>query len=130
MFFVIACAVLLATTGQQWGFAVMGSALSKRVRAMLFRAILRQNIGWVSCGGFCLASVFLRHHGCLPHYEHHAHSHTNIHTHSLMFRWFDQDQHSSGQLSSTLSTDAAAIRGAVGDVCGVVVQNLACMLAG
>lgn len=45
-------------------------------------------------------------------------------------RWFDKDENSSGQLGSTLATDAAVIRGAVGDVFGVVVQNLACMAAG
>lgn len=44
--------------------------------------------------------------------------------------WFDKDENSSGQLGSALSTDAAVIRGAVGDVFGVVVQNLACMAAG
>lgn len=45
MFFVIACGVFLATTLQQWSFAVMGAALSRRVRQMLFRSILRQDIG-------------------------------------------------------------------------------------
>lgn len=46
MFFTIACAVFIATTLQQWCFAVMGAALSKRVRQMLFRSILRQDIGY------------------------------------------------------------------------------------
>lgn len=45
-------------------------------------------------------------------------------------RWFDKDENSSGKLASSLSTDAAVIRGAVGDVFGMVVQNLACMAAG
>jgi ATP-binding cassette subfamily B (MDR/TAP) protein 1 len=45
-----------------------------------------------------------------------------------VLRWFDAN--SSGQLSATLATDAAVIRGAVGDVFGVVVQNLATMAAG
>jgi hypothetical protein len=47
MFFTIACAVLIAATLQQYSFAVMGAALSKRVRQMLFRAMLRQDIGYV-----------------------------------------------------------------------------------
>lgn len=45
MFFTIACGVFLATVVQQWSFAVMGAALSRRVRQMLFRSILRQDIG-------------------------------------------------------------------------------------
>ena len=48
----------------------------------------------------------------------------------LPHRWFDDDKNSSGRLGSSLSTDAASIRGAVGDVFGMVVQNLACMVAG
>jgi hypothetical protein len=47
MFFTIACGTFIFTTLQQWSFAVMGAALSRRVRQMLFRAILRQDIGWV-----------------------------------------------------------------------------------
>jgi ABC-type multidrug transport system fused ATPase/permease subunit len=45
MFFTIACGTFIFTTLQQWSFAVMGAALSRRVRQMLFRAILRQDIG-------------------------------------------------------------------------------------
>lgn len=45
----------------------------------------------------------------------------------LLYRWFDLDENSSGRLGSTLSTDAAVLRGAVGDVFGVVCQNLALM---
>lgn len=48
----------------------------------------------------------------------------------LCCRWFDRDENNSGQLGSSLSTDAAVIRGAVGDVFGVTFQNLACMAAG
>ena len=46
----------------------------------------------------------------------------------LLCRWFDLDENSSGKLGSTLSTDAAVLRGAVGDVFGVVCQNLALMV--
>lgn len=45
MFFAIACAIFVAATLQQYSFAVMGAALSRRVRQMLFRSILRQDIG-------------------------------------------------------------------------------------
>jgi ATP-binding cassette subfamily B (MDR/TAP) protein 1 len=45
-------------------------------------------------------------------------------------RWFDSDDNSSGKLASILATDAAYIRGAVGDIFGVVCQNLAVMAVG
>ncbi|KIY96634.1 ATP-binding cassette, subfamily B(MDR/TAP), member 1 [Monoraphidium neglectum] len=89
MFFAIACGVLIATLVQQWSFAIMGQALARRVRVMLFRAIMRQDIGW-----------------------------------------FDHDENSSGRLSTLLSTDAAYIRGAVGDVFGATIQNLAVLTVG
>jgi hypothetical protein len=42
MFFAIACAIFIASLLQQWSFAVMGQALARRVRVMLFSAMLRQ----------------------------------------------------------------------------------------
>jgi ATP-binding cassette subfamily B (MDR/TAP) protein 1 len=45
MFFVVACGVLAATALQQWAFGVAGQALSRRVRLLLFKAMLRQEIG-------------------------------------------------------------------------------------
>jgi ATP-binding cassette subfamily B (MDR/TAP) protein 1 len=45
MFFVIACGALVATALQQWSFAVAGQALARRVRVMLFKSMLRQEIG-------------------------------------------------------------------------------------
>lgn len=45
MFFAIACGVLIATALQQWSFAVAGQALSRRVRQMLFKSMLHQEIG-------------------------------------------------------------------------------------
>lgn len=42
-------------------------------------------------------------------------------------RWFDLDENSSGKLGGALAEDAAVIRGAVGDVFGVVAQNLSVM---
>ena len=36
--------------------------------------------------------------------------------------WFDKEENNSGQLVSRLSTDAVAIRGAVGDQVGAVLQ--------
>lgn len=38
--------------------------------------------------------------------------------------WFDREENASGALSSRLSADTAAIRGALGDQIGLLVQNL------
>jgi hypothetical protein len=38
--------------------------------------------------------------------------------------WFDREENASGALSSRLSTDTAAIRGALGDQLSLLVQNL------
>eukprot|EP00775_Hariotina_reticulata_P008041 gene8041-8236_t len=89
MFFVVACGVLAATALQQWAFGVAGQALSRRVRLLLFKAMLRQEIGW-----------------------------------------FDMEENSSGKLATHLSSDASVLRGAVGDVFGIVMQNLATMSVG
>jgi ATP-binding cassette, subfamily B (MDR/TAP), member 1 len=44
--------------------------------------------------------------------------------------WFDKDTNTSGALSSRLSSDAPAVRGAVSDVMGVTVQNVVTLVAG
>ena len=44
--------------------------------------------------------------------------------------FFDDDGHASGKLAALLAADAAAVRGAVGDVFGATVQNLAVLVAG
>jgi ABC-type multidrug transport system fused ATPase/permease subunit len=44
--------------------------------------------------------------------------------------WFDKDENSSGSLTSRLSADAPSIRGATGDVLGVVTQNLVTLIVG
>lgn len=49
--------------------------------------------------------------------------------HSQM-AWFDDEAHSSGKLTAHLATDAAYVRGAVGDVFGVVLQNLSTLALG
>ena len=38
--------------------------------------------------------------------------------------WFDREENASGALASRLSADTAAIRGALGDQIGLMVQNL------
>ncbi|GBF96721.1 ABC transporter B family-like [Raphidocelis subcapitata] len=88
-FWAIAWGILFASILQQWSFAAMGQALARRVRVLLFGAILRQDVGW-----------------------------------------FDRQENSSGRLATLLSTDAAYIRGAVGDVFGAVIQNGAVLAAG
>ncbi|KAK9934153.1 hypothetical protein M0R45_021307 [Rubus argutus] len=44
--------------------------------------------------------------------------------------WFDEAEHSSGAIGARLSTDAASLRGLVGDALGLVVQNAATAIAG
>ncbi|KAM5568508.1 ABC transporter B family member 11-like [Rosa sericea] len=44
--------------------------------------------------------------------------------------WFDEAEHSSGAIGARLSTDAASLRGLVGDALGLVVQNTATAIAG
>ncbi|XP_057415708.1 ABC transporter B family member 11-like [Lotus japonicus] len=44
--------------------------------------------------------------------------------------WFDEAEHSSGALGARLSTDAASVRGLVGDALGLLVQNIATAIAG
>ncbi|KAM5568503.1 hypothetical protein ABKV19_016190 [Rosa sericea] len=44
--------------------------------------------------------------------------------------WFDEAENSSGAIGARLSTDAASLRGLVGDALGLVVQNTATAIAG
>jgi len=44
--------------------------------------------------------------------------------------WFDVDEHASGAVAGRLATDAAYLRGAVGDQVAVVAQNLVTCIAG
>lgn len=48
----------------------------------------------------------------------------------IVCRWFDDEEHSSGKLATHLSSDATHIRGAVGDVFGATMQNLATVAIG
>jgi ABC-type multidrug transport system fused ATPase/permease subunit len=44
--------------------------------------------------------------------------------------WFDLDANTSRALTARLSQDAPAVRGAVADVMGIIVQNLSSLIAG
>ncbi|KAK7363395.1 hypothetical protein VNO77_05537 [Canavalia gladiata] len=44
--------------------------------------------------------------------------------------WFDEAEHSSGVIGARLSSDAAAVRALVGDALGLLVQNIATVIAG
>ncbi|VVA39745.1 PREDICTED: ABC transporter, partial [Prunus dulcis] len=44
--------------------------------------------------------------------------------------WFDDPEHSSGAIGARLSTDAASLRGMVGDALGLLVENSATAIAG
>ena len=43
--------------------------------------------------------------------------------------WFDVDEHASGAVAGRLATDAACLRGAVGDQLGIIAQNLVTCIA-
>ncbi|GLU05185.1 hypothetical protein SLE2022_222980 [Rubroshorea leprosula] len=43
--------------------------------------------------------------------------------------WFDEAEHSSGAVGARLSADAASVRSLVGDVLGLLIQNIACIIA-
>ncbi|KAL8162250.1 hypothetical protein V2J09_013739 [Rumex salicifolius] len=49
---------------------------------------------------------------------------------SMEIGWFDEQQNSSGAIGSRLSSDAAAVRGLVGDALALLVQNSATVIAG
>ncbi|KAH9620346.1 hypothetical protein KSS87_015949, partial [Heliosperma pusillum] len=44
--------------------------------------------------------------------------------------WFDEPENSSGTIGARLSSDAASVRGLVGDALGLLVQNLASAISG
>ena len=44
--------------------------------------------------------------------------------------WFDLDSNTSGALTARLSSDAPAVRGAVADVLGLVIQNVSTLVFG
>ncbi|XP_040374774.1 ABC transporter B family member 11 isoform X1 [Rosa chinensis] len=44
--------------------------------------------------------------------------------------WFDEAEHSSGAIGARLSTDAASLRGLVGDALGLLIQNTATAITG
>lgn len=44
--------------------------------------------------------------------------------------WFDVDLNSSGYLAARLAADAPAVRGAVGDTLGIIVQNAVTLVVG
>jgi ATP-binding cassette subfamily B (MDR/TAP) protein 1 len=73
---------------QGYAFGVMGQRLARRVRVMMLKAVLRQNVGW-----------------------------------------FDAKENSSGAIIGRLSADTVAVRGAVGDQFGLLIQNLVTITA-
>jgi ATP-binding cassette subfamily B (MDR/TAP) protein 1 len=44
--------------------------------------------------------------------------------------WFDRDENASGKLAARMATDATHVRGAVGDVFGLLLQNLVMLACG
>jgi len=89
LFVALGVSQLVCSTLQSFCFSTMGVRLAERVRVMLFRAVLRQEVSW-----------------------------------------FDRDENSSGAITTRLSSDAATVRGATGDVLGILIQNLVTLVAG
>ncbi|CAI5536823.1 unnamed protein product [Closterium sp. Naga37s-1] len=89
MFVVLGASACAAIACQTVLFGVVGYSLIRRVRALCFSSVLRQEIGW-----------------------------------------FDMDENSSGAIGARLSTDAAQVRGMVGDQMALMVQNLATVILG
>ncbi|CAI5470840.1 unnamed protein product [Closterium sp. Yama58-4] len=89
MFVVLGASACAAIASQTVLFGVVGYSLIRRVRALCFSAVLRQEIAW-----------------------------------------FDRDENSSGAIGARLSTDAAQVRGMVGDQLALLVQNLSTVVLG
>ncbi|GJP35341.1 hypothetical protein CLOM_g19843 [Closterium sp. NIES-68] len=89
MFVVLGGSACVAIACQTVMFGAVGYSLIRRVRALCFSAVLRQEMAW-----------------------------------------FDQDENSSGAIGVRLSTDAAQVRGMVGDQLALLVQNLATVILG
>ncbi|CAI7780581.1 unnamed protein product [Closterium sp. NIES-53] len=89
MFVVLGASACVAIACQTVLFGVVGYSLIRRVRALCFSSVLRQEIGW-----------------------------------------FDMEENSSGAIGARLSTDAAQVRGMVGDQMALMVQNLATVILG
>ncbi|KAI7841858.1 hypothetical protein COHA_004387 [Chlorella ohadii] len=83
----IGAGAFLLETIEGWCFGVMGQRLATRIRVLILRALLRQDISF-----------------------------------------FDAPENSSGALLSALASDAASVRGAVGDRVGHMLTLLSCVV--
>ena len=120
---------------QSYSFNFMGQKLGRRVRVLMFRALLRQvgwGWGWGGCraraGGCKVVARWLQGGwagtACTPapvpgrapiHWPHCAAAAQEV-------GWFDEDRNASGVLSSKLSSDALAVKGQFGDTMGLLTQ--------
>ena len=81
VFVAIGFGSLIAALVESFSFNYMGQHLGNRIRLLLIRALLRQEVGW-----------------------------------------FDDEENSSGILTSKLSADALAVKGQFGDSMGLITQ--------
>ncbi|KAL0573652.1 hypothetical protein V5O48_008298, partial [Marasmius crinis-equi] len=88
-FFVIALGSSMTIGLQNYNFAAAAATLSKKIRSLSFRAILRQDV-----------------------------------------EFFDQDEHSTGSLTTDLSDDAQKVNGLAGITLGAIVQSVSTLVAG
>ncbi|KAH7318851.1 P-loop containing nucleoside triphosphate hydrolase protein [Rhizoctonia solani] len=86
-FLIIAIVSAIATAVQGWVFGLTAARLTRKLRSLSLRAILRQDIGW-----------------------------------------FDEDKHSTGALTSTLSENPQKVYGLAGATLGAILQSIACLI--
>ena len=141
IFVAIGVGTFLSSFVQSGSFGLMGAKLARRVRELSFGALLRQagppvvhpDAGHTALPCKPLLCNFTT--GCNPPSvvcRLQLAERLNPDTLAPLQEaaWFDDESHSSGAMASRLATDAAAVRGAVGDQLGLLVQNLVTMVAG
>lgn len=116
---------------QGWCFGVMGQRLATRIRILILRALLRQ----VSAGGGGTTAGAL-HRGEAARGNREVLSPAVHHSSVVLLpasspqdiSFFDAPENSSGALLSALASDAASVRGAVGDRVGHILTLLSCVV--
>jgi ABC-type multidrug transport system fused ATPase/permease subunit len=149
MFFVVACAMLLSYTAMHACLGIMAQRMSKRLRVLVLGSILRQEVGWFDrwvalvtavCGLEVLGPLVWQQAGV--QWSHALAGGLPCRQPCCSCSFADgpaidgffvslcREENSSGVLSSRLASDTVHVRGAVGDVFGLVALNGANLLFG
>ena len=116
-FAIVAVAQLVFTLLRIGCFVVAGERLTRRLRAMTYRAILRQEVRASGGVDARLQCVSLRH-GAIHHRDCAVARFTN----TAQVSFFDDPKNSVGRLSTRLATDAADVKGGTGEGLSAVFQ--------